>query len=109
LKSGDKLKALIFRDLSQKLRTSDLKITFARLGTLCLPGFDLHRFDLVVDFIQPMLKLRRFDPHANLAPLADDMSFAVLFDFAHQQGVLEAAFRTGNVYRFVFKHIETSR
>jgi hypothetical protein len=37
------------------------------------------------------------------------MSFAVLLYFPHQQGVLEAALGTGNVYRFVFKHIETSR
>src|SRR4029077_17960124 len=87
--------------------TSDLKITFAWLGTL-LPGLGLHRLDLVVDLVQPMLKFRGLDLHADLASLADDMSFAVLFDIPHQQRVLEAALRTGNVYRFVFKHIETS-
>jgi hypothetical protein len=37
------------------------------------------------------------------------MSFAVLFDFAHQKRVLEAALRAGNIYRFVFKHIRTSQ
>src|ERR1700685_1690722 len=91
------------------LKTSNLKITFACFRALRLPGFDLHRFDLVVDLAEPMLKLRGFDLHADVATLADDMSFAVLFDFAHQQRVLEAALRAGNVYRFVFKHIRTSR
>jgi hypothetical protein len=86
----------------------DLKITFAWFRVLPLAGFDLHRFDLVVDLAKPMLKFRRLDLHPNLAALADDMSFSVLFDFAHQQRVLETAFRTGNVYGFVFKHIETS-
>jgi hypothetical protein len=109
LKSGDELKAPIFRDYLKRSRTSDLKITFAGLGTLCLPGFDLHRFDFVVDLVQAMLKFRRLDLHPNFAALTDDMSLAVLLDFPHQQGVLEAALRTGNVYRFVFKHIETSR
>src|ERR1700689_1423296 len=89
--------------------TSNLKITFARFRALRLPGFDLHRFDLVIDLAEPMLKLRGFDLHADVAALADDMSFAVLFDFPHQQRVLEAALRAGNVYRFVFKHIRTSR
>jgi hypothetical protein len=87
---------------------SDLKITFAWFRVLSLAGFGLHRFDLVVDLAEPMLKFRRLDLHPNLAALADDMSFGVLFDFAHQQRVLETALRTGNVYGFVFKHIETS-
>src|SRR3984957_17767554 len=59
---------------------SDLKITFAGFGTFCLPGFDLHRFNLVVDLVQPMLKFRGLYLHANLAALAHDMSFAVLLD-----------------------------
>jgi hypothetical protein len=86
----------------------DLKVTFARLRVLSLAGFGLHRFHLVVDLAEPMLKFRRLDLYPNLAALADYMSFSVLFDFAHQQRVLEAALRTGNVYGFVFKHIETS-
>src|ERR1700722_107691 len=97
------------RFISVGSEASDLKITFAGFWAFRLPGFDLHRFDLVVDLVQPMLKFRGLDLHANLAALAHDMSFGVLFDFPHQQGVLEAALRTGNVYRFVFKHIETSR
>jgi hypothetical protein len=86
----------------------DLKITFAWFRVLSLASFDLHSFDLVVDLAKPMLKFRRLDLHPNLAALADDMSFSVLFDFAHQQRVFETAFRTRNVYGFVFKHIETS-
>src|SRR5271168_860500 len=82
------------RLFSRNPETSDLKITFARLGALRLPGFALHRFNLVVDLVQPMLKLRGLDLHSDLASLADDMSFAVLLDFPHQQRVLEAAFRT---------------
>src|SRR5258708_9374570 len=97
------------RFISVGQEASDLKITFARFGALGLPGFDLHRFDLVVDLVQPMLKLRGLDLHANLAALAHDMSFAVLLDFPHQQRVLEAALGTSNVYRFVLKHIDTSR
>jgi hypothetical protein len=88
-----------------------LKITFAWFGTLLirLPRFDLHSFDLVVDLGEPMLKFGRLYLYADLTALADDMSFSVLFDFPHQQRVLEAAFRARNVYSFVFKHIETSR
>jgi hypothetical protein len=109
LKSGDELKAPIFRDFfSVAPGALYLKITFAWFGVLPLPGFDLHRFDFVVDLAKPMLKFRRLDLHPNLAALADDMSLTVLFDFAHQQRVFESAVRTGNVYGFVFKHIETS-
>jgi hypothetical protein len=37
------------------------------------------------------------------------MSFAGLFEFAHQQRVFEATLRAGDVYRFVFKHFQTSQ
>src|ERR1700682_266867 len=79
----------------------DLKITFARFRVLPLAGFGLHRFDLVGGLGEPMLNFKRLDLHPDLAALADDMSFSVLFDFTHQQRVLETAFRTGNVYGFV--------
>jgi hypothetical protein len=88
---------------------SNLKITFAWFGALPLPGFDLHRFDLIVDLAEPMLKLRGLDLHADLAALADDVRFTVLFDFAHEKRVLETALRARNVYGFVFKHFQTSQ
>jgi len=52
-----------------------------------------------------MLKFRGLDLHADVTALADDMSFRVLFDFPHQQRILEAALRTRNVYRFVFNKL----
>jgi hypothetical protein len=90
---------------------SDLKITFAWFRALLtgLSGLDLHALDFVVDFIEPMLKFRRFDFHADLAALADDMSFAGMFEFPHQQRILETALRAGNDYCFVFKHFHTSQ
>ena len=90
---------------------SDLKITFAWFWTLLtgLPGLDLHALDFVVDFIEPMLKFRRFDFHADLAALAYDMSFTGLLEFPHQQRVLETALRASNDYCFVFKHFHTSQ
>jgi hypothetical protein len=89
--------------------TSNLKIAFAWFGALPMPGFDLHSFDFVVDLAEPMLKLRGLHFHADLAALADDMSFGVLFDFPHEERVLEATLRARNVYGFVFKHFQTSR
>jgi hypothetical protein len=112
LKSSDNCsRRFLTFDRERGQEASDLKITFARFGTLLirLPGFVLHRFDLVVDLAEPMLKFRRLDLHADVTALADDMSFGVLFDFPHQQRVFEAALRARNVYSFVFKHIETSR
>jgi hypothetical protein len=112
LKSSDsRSRGFLAFDRAKGRDSSDLKITFARFGTLlvCLPGFDLHRFNLVVDLVESMLKFRRLYFHTDVTALAYDMSFRVLFDFPHQQRILEAALRTRNVYRFVFKHIETSQ
>ncbi|MGA7872495.1 MAG: hypothetical protein WCA22_16535 [Candidatus Binatus sp.] len=93
---------------SEATEASDLKITFAWLGALRLPGLDLHRLDLVVDLIEPMLKLRGLYFHTNLAALADDMNLTGPFEFPHEDRVLEAALRARNVYGFVFKHFLTS-
>jgi hypothetical protein len=96
-------------DGDKKRSASDLKIAFARLGVPRLPRLDLHGFDFVVDFAQPMLKFRGFHFHTDVAALADDVSFGGVFEFPHQQRVLEAAFRARDVYSFVFKHFPTSQ
>jgi hypothetical protein len=88
---------------------SDLKIAFAWFGALRLPGLGLHGLDLIVDFVEPMLKFRRFDLHTDVATLADDVSLAGLFEFSHEERVFEATLRARDVNRFVFKHFQTSQ
>src|SRR5271154_5856565 len=56
-----------------------------------------------------MLKFRGFHLHTDVATLADDVSLAGMFEFPHQQRVLEATFRARDVYSFVFKHFPTSQ
>jgi hypothetical protein len=93
----------------ERRQASDLKIAFAWLGVPRLPCLDLHGLDLVVDFAQAMLKFRGFHFHTNVAALADDVSFGGVFEFPHEERVLEAAFRARDVYSFVFKHFPTSQ
>src|SRR5208337_1262284 len=73
---------------------SDLKIAFARFGALMtrFAGLDLHRLDLVADFVEPMLKFRGLHYHADLAALADDMSLAGLFQFRTSSEFLKPHF-----------------
>jgi hypothetical protein len=56
-----------------------------------------------------MLKFLGFHFHTDVAALAYDVSFAGMFEFLHQQRVLEAALRARDVYSFVFKHFPTSQ
>jgi hypothetical protein len=88
---------------------SDLKITFAWFRDLRLPRLDLHRLDFLVDLIEPLLKFLGFQLNADVAALADDMRLAGLLEFPHQDRVFEAALRARDVYRFVFKHFQTSQ
>ncbi|MGA6970701.1 MAG: hypothetical protein WBY93_03660 [Candidatus Binatus sp.] len=95
---------------TQRAIFSDLKITFPRRDALFagVSGFDLHALDFFVDLVEPPLKLQRFNLHSDFAALADDMRFAVMFEVAHEQRILEATLRASDVDSFVFKHFLTS-
>jgi hypothetical protein len=88
-------------------RFSDLKITFAWFGSVRQPGFGLHGFHLVADFMEPMLKLRGLNLDPRLAALAYDVGLRRLLQLSHEDRVLEAALGTRDVDGFVFKHIRT--
>ena len=62
---------------------SDLKIAFASAIQALLLRFETHRFQLVVDFIEPLLKFRGFYLDARLAALTSDPSFGGVFEFPY--------------------------
>ena len=95
-------------DTTGDLFRSENYLSAARCSFSGVSGFDLHALDFFVDLVEPPLKLQRFNLHSDFAALADDMRFAVMFEVAHEQRILEATLRASDVDSFVFKHFLTS-